>query len=101
MLANRNPPPPFTIQDAQALIQLVQSAPLANLTHARNVDQLCLRAQTFFAEVFGMQQAKAQTAAAEALAGAGGAPRAPRGGKKKADAEGGAGSDAGADSPAS
>lgn len=40
--------PAFTDQDAQAVINLVASAPLANLTHAKQVDELIGRFRAFY-----------------------------------------------------
>lgn len=47
--------PEFTLADANNLLGLAQSAPLANMNAARQVDQLLVRAQAFFAKHLGAQ----------------------------------------------
>lgn len=74
MIQQNQMPPELTEQDANALIGLVQSAPLQNLNHARAVDQLCVRAQAHFAIHFGLKAAERQIAE--------GAKPSAKGGKK-------------------
>lgn len=47
--------PEFSVADANNLLGLAQSAPLANMNAARQVDQLIVRAQAFFEKHLGAQ----------------------------------------------
>jgi len=57
MIPGANLPQPLSERDANDLITLVQTAPLANLHQAKAVDHLCVRAQAHFFEFFALKQA--------------------------------------------